>query len=138
MNNELTLAQAPTLVAFTPSVDLVEIRRHPERFPRIGTTPRDIAVEKMTPIVYASFLYRGQDVNEVAMDFIASALVDEIMADHEFGLQALSWMEIGMAIRKAVLGAGKELYGVSVSSLYAALVDYAKNEGHEACKKANQ
>lgn len=135
MPNELTLANAPTLVNFTPSVDLVEIRRHPERFPRIGTTRREAAVGMMAPIVWAAFLYRGQDATEDAVAFIASALVDEIMADHEFGLQALSWMEIGMAIRKAVLGAGKDLYGVSVSSLYAALVDYAKNEGHEACKQ---
>lgn len=41
-------------------------------------------------------------------------------------------------IRRAVLGGAKELYGVSVASLYSALVEYAKTEGHEADKKANQ
>ena len=70
------------------------------------------------------------------MAFIASALVDEIQADPQFGLRTLSWMEIGMVIRRAVLGGARELYGVSVASLYGALVDYARGEGHEADKLA--
>ena len=60
------------------------------------------------------------------------------MVDPHFGLSTLSWMEIGIIIRRAVLGGAKELYGVSVASLYSALVEYAKTEGHEASKKANQ
>jgi len=39
---------------------------------------------------------------------------------------------VGMVIRNAVLGGGRELFGVSVSTLYAALLEYAKNEGHQA------
>jgi len=130
--------QAPTLVAYNPRVDLVAIRRDPVAFPRINATPRDQAIVKMFPLVYAAFLYRGQEASQETLQFIAQALVDEIMADTHYGLQTLSWMEIGMVIRKAVLGGGKELYGVSVSTLYAALVDYAKTEGHEASKRAAQ
>lgn len=138
-NNEITTAmQAPTLVAYNPRVDLVAIRRDPVAFPRINATPRDQAISKMFPLVYAAFLYRGQEASQETLQFIAQALVDEIMADTHYGLQTLSWMEIGMVIRKAVLGGGKELYGVSVSTLYAALVDYAKTEGHEASKRAGQ
>ena len=77
-------------------------------------------------------------VSAATITFTATALVDEIMADNQFGLQTLSWMEIGMVIRRAVLGGAKELYGVSVASLYAALVDYARVEGHEASKRAAQ
>lgn len=138
MNNEVMIAQAPTLVEYNPGVDLVEVRRNPEKFPRISQTPREMAIKKMVPIVYAAFLYRGQDAVTEKIRFIATAMVDEIMADQHFGLSSLSWMEIGMVIRRAVLGGAKELYGVSVSTLYSALVEYAKTEGHEASKKAYQ
>lgn len=132
------LVQAPTLVQYNPNVDLVEIRRHPELYPRIKTTPDEEAVNKMTTMVYAAFLYRGQDATTTTIRFIANALVAEIKADTKFGLGSLSWEEIGRTIRLAVLGGGKEMYGVSVASLYAALVDYAKTEGHDAQRRASQ
>jgi len=132
------LVQAPTLVQYNPNVDLVEIRRHPELYPRIKTTPDEEAVNKMTTMVYAAFLYRGQDATTTTIRFIANALVAEIKADTKFGLGSLSWEEIGRTIRLAVLGGGKEMYGVSVASLYAALVDYAKTEGHDADRRASQ
>lgn len=139
MSNEvMNISQAPTLVQYNPGVDLVEVRRDPVAFPRISATPRDQAIKKMVPMVYAAFLYRGQDAAPEKIRFIATAMVDEIMADHNFGLSTLSWMEIGMVIRRAVLGGAKELFGVSVSTLYSALVEYAKTEGHEASRKANQ
>ena len=132
------LVQAPTLVQYNPNVDLVEIRRYPELYPRIKTTPDEEAVNKMTTMVYAAFLYRGQDATTTTIRFIANALVAEIKADTKFGLGSLSWEEIGRTIRLAVLGGGKEMYGVSVASLYAALVDYAKTEGHDAQRRASQ
>ena len=132
------LVQAPTLEQYNPNVDLVEIRRHPELYPRIKTTPDEEAVNKMTTMVYAAFLYRGQDATTTTIRFIANALVAEIKADTKFGLGSLSWEEIGRTIRLAVLGGGKEMYGVSVASLYAALVDYAKTEGHDAERRASQ
>lgn len=127
----------PTLVAYNPKVKLVDIRRDPVAFPRISATPREEAIKKMVPLVYAAFLYRGQETTAEKVKFIATALVDEIMADPHFGLQTLSWMEIGMVIRKAVLGGSKELFGVSVASLYSALIDYAKTDGHEASRMAS-
>ena len=138
MNNEVQIAQQqlPTLAEFSARLDLVAIRRDPVGFPRIKATPRPEAVARMSQIVYAAFLYRNQPTTKEALAFTATALVDEIMADAHFGLQSLSWKEIGMVIRRAVLGGAKELYGVSVSTLYAALVDYAKTEGHEAAKQA--
>lgn len=139
MNNELTVSagmQLATLVEYNPSADLVTIRRDPVTFPRIRSTVREESVKRMARIVYAAFLYRNQSTTKEIVRFTATALVDEIMADTHYGLPSLSWTEIGMVIRRAVLGGGKELYGVSVSTLYAALVDYAKTEGHEATKKA--
>lgn len=127
-----------TLVEYNPKADLVAIRKDPVTFPRISATSREDASKKMERLVYAAFLYRNQGTTKAIITFTASALVDEIMADCHFGLQTLSWMEIGMVIRRAVLGGAKELYGVSVSSLYAALVDYARTEGHEASKVATR
>ena len=136
-NNEIApITQAPTLAQYNPRVDLVAIRRDAVTYPRINATPRDQAVAKMFPIVYAAFLYRGQQASQEILQFIAQSLVDEIMADTHFGLPTLSWLEIGMVIRKAVLGGAREMFGVSVATLYAALVDYARNEGHEASRQA--
>lgn len=135
-NNEMTIAQAPSLVAYNPRVDLVEIRRDPVTYPRINATARPDAINRMVRLVFAAFLYRGQEPDPDKVTFIATALVDEIMADPHYGLFTLSWMEIGMVIRRAVLGGARELYGVSVATLYEALVDYAKGEGHDADKLA--
>ena len=135
MNNEV-MTMGPTLVAYQAPADLVEVRMHPEKYQRISDTDFQDAVGKMHSMVYAAFLYRGQDCTENTIKFISSALVKEILADTQFGLKTLSWLEIGMVIRRAVLGAGKELFGVSVASLYSALVDYAKTEGHEASRRA--
>ena len=41
-------------------------------------------------------------------------------------------------IRKAALGQGKEMYGISVSSLFQALADYCKGEGKMADKQAKE
>ena len=137
-SSNIPAVTAPTLVQYNPKVDLVEIRRHPELYPRIKNTPDEEAVNKMTQLVYAAFLYRGQEATTTTIRFIANALVAEIKADPKFGLGSLSWEEIGRTIRLAVLGGGKEMYGVSVSSLYSALVEYAKTEGHDAERKASQ
>lgn len=134
----LTPGNTPSLVTYSGKLDLVEIRRNPKQFPRIKDTAAPLAIDRLTKMTYAAFLYRGQDTNESKVRFIAKALYEEIIADPKYGLPALSWQEIGMVIRNAVLGGGKEMFGVSVASLYAALIEYAKTEGHEAEKLASQ
>ena len=135
-NNELQTQQAPTLAVYNNNrVNLMEVRRSPKKFQRIRATENAEAVKRLKVLVYAAFLYRGQATNAETVAYIASALVQEIMADTVFGLPDLSWVEVGYIIRRAVLGAGKELFGVSVASLYGALVDYAKNEGHELARQ---
>ena len=131
MNNNL-----PTLAKYNGTASLVEIRRDPERFPRIGSFSAETAAARMLSIVWAASLYRNQDLSDDKLAFISSALVAEIMNDRKYGLRQLSWEEIGVAIRAAVLGEGREMYGISVASLFTALVDYAKGDGHEADKKA--
>lgn len=132
--------QAPErgLAAYNRNVDLVKVRADAEAFPRIGATPFDKAVELIRPLVYSAVLYNGQEITESRLDFVSASLVSEILNDRKLGLRSLSWYEVGMVIRDAVLGCAREMYGISVATLYSALVDYAKGEGHEAQKKANQ
>lgn len=136
MSNNSIMPAPPTLARYNVKLNLVEVRRHPEKYPRIGTTDYPAAVSQMTEIVFAAAFYRGQDMDDKQIKFIAAALVSEILADTKLGLRTLSWLEIGRTIRAAVLGAGRDMFGVSVASLYAALVDYAKGEGHEADRRA--
>jgi hypothetical protein len=138
MSNEITPASSPTLAEYNRKINLVEVRQHPEKFPRIAATPKDEAVDKMTRIVHAAFLYRGQSTTPSTIRFVANALVAEILNDDKYGLRSLSWEEIGRVIRNAVLGGAKELYGVNVASLYSALIDYAKTDGHEAERRAQK
>ena len=42
----------------------------------------------------------------------------------------ITFREIAYVVRKSIMGQGRELFGLSVSSIYAALADYAKGEGH--------
>ena len=132
---EITAVQ--NLAAYSVQVDLAKVRSDADKYPRIGTTTQDEAVAKMLPIVYGAVLYNGQEITESRLVFMAKALVAEILSDTRYGLRFLSWYEIGMVIRNAVLGGtDKPLYGVSVATLYGALVDYARTEGHDAQKRA--
>lgn len=133
-NEQLAPLPQATLIDYTQPVDLVAVRKDPVSFPRISATPRDQAVKRMTRIVYAAYLYRNQEIVPDMVRFTATALVDEINADTRYGLRSISWAELGMVVREAVLA--RDIYGISVASLYAALVDYAKTEGHEAARKA--
>lgn len=132
MNN----SSLPTLAKYGTLDKLVDYRRYPDQFPRIKAFNLEVAAKRMVPIVWAACLYKGQDISDEKLAFISKALVSEILADGKYGLRELCWEEIGIAIRAAVLGEGRELYGITVSSLYSALVDYANGAGHVADKKA--
>lgn len=132
------MSSSNTLAIYNPQVDLVTVRSLPEKFPRIGKTDRAAAVSRLVPIVYGALLYNNQDVTKDRLLFMAEAIYEEIMADNTYGLRFLSWMEIGMVVRRAVIGGAREMYGVSVSTILSALIDYAKTEGHEANAKAIQ
>lgn len=125
----------PDLIRYSVNLSPLELRRNPDRYPRIRTFSQEEAVSRMIAIVWAAALYRNQELADDKIRFIASTLVGEILSDTKYGMRNLSWEEIGLAIRAAVLGEGRELYGISVASLYGALIDYVKGEGHEADKR---
>lgn len=138
-NGITTLSQGEisTLIASDRNFDPVQVRLHPERYPRIGKTDPAVARKVMREIVIRAYLIRGQQADDDAIDFIADNLLAELTdPNNRYGMQYLAWCEVARAIRSGLLGEGKEMYGISVASLYQSILEYVKGEGHRASQKA--
>lgn len=118
---------------------LVDIRTDNRRFPRLHTYRREDAIAQMNMIIMMAFQFRGQQADTLTIVHMSSSLID-ILNDDEFGIgtKFLSFEEIKRVVRKAALGQGKEMYGISVSSLFQALADYCKGEGRMANTQARE
>jgi hypothetical protein len=118
---------------------LVDIRTDNRRFPRLHTYRREDAIAQMNMIIMMAFQFRGQQADTLTIVQMSSSLVD-ILNDDEFGIgtKFLSFEEIKRVVRKAALGQGKEMYGISVSSLFQTLADYCKGEGRMADQQAKE
>ena len=128
MNNELTTSNS-ALVNYNPgNATLLEMRADSTRFPRIKTMQRGQVVDGMTRIVSQAFLYRGQAADPTNIQFISSALVQELLEDTN-GAFNLSLAEIQVIVKRAVLN--KDMFGISVSSLYKEITSFVKGEGRE-------
>ena len=118
------------IVNYNPGrASLLEMRADATRFPRIKTMPREQVVFEMSKIVSQAFLYRGQAADLTNIQFISSALVDELLEDDKYGAGYLSLAEIQIVVKRAVLG-GSEMFGISVASLYKVIMEFVKGEGH--------
>ena len=115
---------------------LLEMRADSERFPRLKSLPREEAVAGMSRIVAQAFLYKGQAADPTNIQFIANALVTELMDDQKFGAAFLSLAEIQVVVKRAVLQS--DMFGISVASLYRVIMDFVKGEGHINQKKVDQ
>ena len=128
MNNELTTSNS-ALVNYNPgNATLLEMRADSTRFPRIKTMPREQVFDGMTRIVSQAFLYRGQAADATNIQFISSALVQELLEDTN-GAYNLSLAEIQVIVKRAVLNT--DMFGISVSSLYKVIISFVKGEGRE-------
>lgn len=118
---------------------LVDIRTDSRRFPRLYTYRREDAIGQMNMIIMMAFQFRGQQADAQSIIQMSASLID-ILNEDEYGIgtKYLSFEEIKRVIRKAVLGQGKEMFGISVSSLFQALADYCKGEGKAAAKQASE
>ena len=117
------------IVNYNPKgATLLEMRSDSTRFPRLKSMPREQAVDGMTRIVSQAFLYRGQAADATNIQFISSALVDELLED-ENGAKNLSLAEIQVVVKRAVLNT--DMFGISVSSLYKVIIAFVKGEGRE-------
>lgn len=106
---------------------LLEMRADSTRFPRVKTMTDEEAVFQLSRIVTQAFLYRGQAADPTNIQFISSALIQEIRQDRTFGLSDLSLAEIQVVVKRAVLG--EDMF-ISVASLFRVIREYAKGEGH--------
>lgn len=118
---------------------LVEIRTDNKRFPRLHSYRKEDAIAQMNMIIMMAFQFRGQQADVQTIMQMSVSLID-ILNEDEYGIgtKYLSFEEIKRVIRKAALGQGKEMYGISVSSLYSALADYCKGEGRMANQQARE
>lgn len=133
MNNELTIKDNTLAVQNNAQVTLLDIRKDPKRFPRIGAYPRDQAVFEMSKIVSQAFLYKGQSADPTNIQFISCSLVDELMADQDhLGTRNISFEEISRIVKRAILTDDMFL---SVSSFYKVIMTYIKGEGHNLHRK---
>ena len=94
---------------------------------------------QMNMIIMMAFQFRGQQADAQTIIQMSSSLID-ILNEDEYGIgtKYLSFEEIKRVVRKAALGQSKEMYGISVSSLFQALADYCKGEGNMAQKQATE
>ena len=137
MSNEMTTTSS-SLENFNPGrASLLEMRADPSRFPRLKSVPREQAVFEMTKIVNQAFLYRGQAADPTNIQFISSALVQELLDDDKYGAGYLSLAEIQVVVKRAVLG-GSEMFGISVASLYKVIIEYIKGEGHRLQQEVSE
>ena len=127
------------LTTKTGQATLVDIRSDNRRFPRLHSYNREDAVRQMNIIILMAFQYRGQAADAPTITQMSNSLID-ILNEDEYGIgtKYLSFEEIKRVVRKAVLGQGKEMYGISVSSIFQALADYCKGEGRMADKEAKE
>lgn len=118
---------------------LVDIRTDNRRFPRLHTYRKEDAVTQMNVIILMAFQLRGQNADVQTIMQMSSSLID-ILNDDDYGIgtKYLSFEEIKRVVKKAALGQSREMYGLSVSSLFQVLADYCKGEGRMADKEAKE
>jgi hypothetical protein len=93
----------------------------------------------MNMVLMMAFQYRGQQTDAQSIFQMSSSLIDLLNEDeYGIGTKYLSFEEIKRIVRKAALGQAKEMYGISVSSIYQALADYCRGEGRMADQQAKE
>ena len=138
MTTDLTTSPAVLSLCTVPpaSVTYVEIRRDQATYPRLVAVPRDIATAALGKIIFratfnaAAGSFKDADLEE-RIALMAAELYDILLEDYdELGTKNLSFAEVARVIRAASVS--PDLYGVSVRSLYSAILDYCRGEGHKA------
>lgn len=131
MSNKPTTRSSAVSLTEATAYTLLDMRRNAEKFPRICRIPREEAVPQMAMIVHNAFLYKGHNADPTTIQFIASSLVDELVADNErVGTKWISLAEVAKVVKKAVL-TDENFVAVSVASLYKVVVAYARGEGSQ-------
>ena len=127
------------LTTQTGQATLVDIRSDNRRFPRLHTYKREDAIGQMNIIILMAYQFRGQSADVLTITQMSASLIDVLLEDeYRIGTKFLSFEEIKRVVRRAVLGQGREMFGISVSSIFQALADYCKGEGRLADQEAKE
>jgi len=119
-----------SLTTYNPgNATLLEMRADAKRFPRLNTIPVEQAYSQMIPIITQAFMFKGHNADDNTVKFIATNLVDELLADTKYGAGNISLGEIHKVIKRAILET--DIPAISVSTLYRIIIDYAKGEGNQ-------
>lgn len=131
INNALAILPPTAELA---KISYLDIRRDAETYPRIGTMPKEAVISTLAAIIGQCTAFTGRELNEEVVAFNALNVYDLLIGDEErLGMKGLSLAEIAKVVRKAVLGGAKnEMYGINVASIYRAIADYCRTEGHMA------
>lgn len=139
MTTTLATVTADNLAAvMPPAVTFVDMRRDPQRYPRIDAVPQAVALQALEKMVFRAFFANSSNqlrdtdaADRVTM--ISAELYDLLANDYEgIGTKLLSFAEIARVIRVASVTGQREMYGVSVAGLYKAIADYCLGEGRRA------
>ena len=116
---------------------LVEIRTDSKNFPRLHKYSQERATHEMSKAILLVFQLRGKQITKEDLTQMSATLV-KILQEDEYGIgtQNITFEEITRVFKKAALGQGVDLYGVNVSILYQAIVDYCENVEREANMQA--
>lgn len=126
---EMTITNSQLMTPVSSQVSLKEMREDPRKYPRVGSIPRGQAAAEMSKIVTQAFLYRGQNVDPTQINFIATALVDELISDPDkMHTGNISFAEVSRVIKRTVMT--QDIF-LSVSSLYRIIIDYIRKEGSQ-------
>lgn len=113
---------------------LLQMRADPVNFPRLKTIPKVEAYAEMRKVVTEAYLYKGNSADSSHINFVATSLVDELLADTKWGAGNISLGEIRKVVKRAVLET--DLPAISVATLYKVIMDYVKKEGNELDRQA--
>lgn len=127
------------MIPATTKATFVDIRTDDKTFPRLYKYQREEAINNMNGIIMMAFQYRGQQSDAGSIVQMSVSLLDILLEDeYGIGTRFLTFEEIKRVVRKAVLGQSKEMFGISVSSLFQCLADYCKGEGKAADIQAKE
>lgn len=116
------------IVNYNPGqASLLEMRADSRRFPRLKSLSREQAEFGLSKIIAQAYILRGQTSDPTNIQFIASTLYGELMADRTFGAEEISLAEIQAVVKRAILTT--DIF-ISVSSLFKVIMEFVKGEGH--------
>lgn len=139
--NEIALRTGENIVV-NPGANtnkLLECRMNSKKYPRIKNIPQEEALSRMGAIVLNAFQLKGMTSDPTNIMSIASKVLEYLLADYDgIGSGNISFEEIERVVERYVMTRGRDMFGVSASTIYPIIDDYIRGEGRLLQEKANE